>query len=1580
VTDRLVSSGERRRRDRALSAEQWEHVQRVFAAAIDCDRRTLDQLLDRECSNVELRHEVESLLEAHHRAGPMDRLVADLAPAITQARSSIPSISSVLGWEGQSVGHYRVLEALGSGAMGVVYKAHDERLGRHVALKFLPRHLDARPEAKRRFLLEARAAAQLDHPNICAVHEIGETPAGQLFIAMPLYNGETLLSRLMRGPLPCEDAIAVTLQIASGLRQAHEHGIVHRDVKPSNVMLLSDGTARVLDFGVAKVEDVAITDGDLVPGTVAYMSPEHALGRDLDHRADVWSLGVVLYEMLTGARPFQGNSRQALIDAIVSRDPEPTSAWRSDLPAAVDNVLRRALARRPDERYGSMSALIADLSALAEPSGSAVRAVGSWTSPRTPRADEARAIAAGAERRWAAVVVSTLSGYSALVEQLTPADVETLLAGLRRSAAEIVQRHGGIVNHAIADEIVSLFGVPIAHEDDDLRAVRAAIALREQEIAPGASTPVRIQSGIHIGLLVAQRLTDDPRRYAVSGAPAQMAARLAALAGADQILVSPECHRLIAPFVDSQPCPPLSLQASGGTVSPFLVIGDSGLQTRLDAAERADLTPYTGRDAELASLLGHLQQAHSGQGRVTIVVGEPGAGKSRLLYELRQRVGEAGARILQGRCRPPGRMAPCVPFVEILLDALSLPRRVRPDYSADDVIGRARALDASLEPFVPLYLHLLSLDSEVVPLPKHLQGEHLRAALPEALAALMVALARHATTLILLEDWQSADEASRDALRRLVEVVDSHALMVVVTSRPEPGALTGLADGASRIQLLPLPGDATAAIMRAALRVDRVSDALAARVHERTGGNPFFLEQVCRTLLEEGAVAMRDGEAVAASGVEVLRLPDTVQAVIRARLDRLDQDSRDVLRVASVIGREFGHVLLGDVLGPGANPSSALERLKSSGLIQQTAVLPEPMYRFRHVLTQEVAYDSLLERQRRSLHEVVGRAIERGDTNSGSDLAPLLAHHFAHAGMWREAVQHGRRAVERAASLSQFADALTLLERVRGWMAHLPDDGARTDTLVDLLLHEDRLSETLGRRGRQQQIAEELIALLAPRGPSASLAQAYLRQGDVATLLKRFDAAARTLSTALRLSRELGDVALECNALRSIGLLHWHQGRHADALDVAGRALAIARESGDDLMVAGDLANIGMILKGMGDYPGALASLEEALSIPALGQNPSKLLYALHTLASVHRSLGDLDRALVYLHRCDEIALVNLLHIPRSFHLTAIAHVYLQQGRVEDALGTYRQAVELSQRAGHADGHAQSERALGEVLFGLGREADALPYLRHAAQLFAQLEDREAEAEILGRAAVILERLESPRGAAEAWQTVRSLRNALGDARGELDALEGVARTARRASASPDDAIPAFHAALTLATTIGDKAREVALHNTLGILEWQRAGYPEALEHYEAALRLVRDQDDRVHEGLLLNSLGVTLNRLHRHDEARTALEESVALNRERGDRLLEAHALAALGDVWRARGRPDTAASCFEQSLALRRTLGDRPGEGWMLLRVAETRAPAPDAQEMARAAMAIARAIGEPRLIDACAQVLSGGAADSW
>jgi tetratricopeptide (TPR) repeat protein/class 3 adenylate cyclase len=1540
-----------------MTPERWQRIQDVLAAAIECESGARHHLIAERCAgDADLRHEVETLLTAHESAGPIDRLADAIVPAASWARAQ------AVGWEGCRVGHYLVGDLLGAGGMGLVYKAHDERLGRDVALKFLLPGLSTQSVAKQRFLVEARAAAALDHPNVCTIHEIGETGDGHLFIAMPLYDGETLQARLTRGRLAFADAGQIAVQMARGLALAHEHGIVHRDVKPSNVMLLADGTVKILDFGIAKkIDDLSSTGYGVPVGTIAYMSPEHVRGSAVDRRADIWSLGVLLHEMLTGARPFDGDDRQAVAHAILTKEPELIATPYPDVPAGVDDLLRRALAKPPEHRYPSMVPFASDLAALLSPGES-----------RGATASDQEALPVS-ERRRAAVLVTLVSNYPTLVEHLAPADAHRLVARIRDAAVDVVRRHGGLVNQAIGEEIVSLFGVPAAHEDDELRAVRAALELhaRVADLSPGAGGDdvVRVQSGLHVGPVVAQRLQEGPRRYAIVGAPAHVASRLAGIAGPGGIVLSPDCQRLVAPFVQTDACPAVVLEPDGRPISPFRVTGETGLETRLEVSERAGLTPYVGRQSELALLDSQVERARAGDGRVIAVVGDAGAGKSRLLHELRERVAaSAGVRLLQGRCRAYGDVAPYGPFIEILRDALDLRTAAIRDWR--DVVAPIRAIDASLERFLPLYLHLLSAPSDSHPFPRHLQGEHLQAALLDAVAAMIAGLAGRATLVVLLEDWHWADAASRAALDRVTEIVAAHPLLCVVTSRPERGAVDGWPARGTRIQLEPLDFAASTAIMQAVLRVERVSEELARRVFERTGGNPFFLEQMCSALIEQGAVSARGGEAVVGGGTATLSLPDTVQAVIRTRLDKLEPNAREVLRVAAVIGREFHHTLLEAALGRDADPTAAIGRLKAIGLIQQTSVARDVAYRFTHVLTQEVSYESLLGYQRKSLHEVIGGAIESQHARQIDDKAALLARHFECAGAWPKAVRYGRRAAERASALSQFADALAMLDRVLSWLDHLPDDDARHELKADLLLQQERECETLGLRGRQREIIGALIAHLAPRGQSSRLAEAYLRQGDLLTLLKRFDAADRALSTALRISHERDDAALERNTLRSVGLLRWHEGRFAEALTITENALSIDRECGDQLAVAGDLTNLGNILKSMGDYAAALPRLEEALAMPSLAEDPKKLAFVLHNLANVHRARGDLAAALTCLRRADESARVHLLPIQRSFHLTSIAHIHLQQGRVDSALQTYQEAVALSRRARHAEGLAQSLRTLGEVLFGLRTGDDALPYLQEAAQLFAQLEDPISEAEMWNRAATILERARRPAEAADAWGRLRSLCQQLDDNRGKLDALEGIARATRQ-SESPAASIAAFEAALDLASTLGDGRRALALHNTLGILEWARGGYVEALRHYERALLLVRAQGDDRQAGLILNSLGVTLTKLHRPEEARTALEESLALSRQTGERLLEAHALAALGQMSRNVGRVDRAVEYFEQSLEHRRALGDRAGEGWMLRRLAETRAALGDdaaARHAAAAAARIAIETGDADLIGAC------------
>jgi len=262
---------------------------------------------------------------------------------------------------GQTISHYKILERLGEGGMGVVYKALDTHLDRLVALKFLPPHLGTDPDARARFIQEAKSASVLDHTNICTIHDIDETDDGRLFIAMSCYEGESLKDKIGRGPLPVEEAVDYAVQIAQGLSLAHEAGIIHRDIKPGNVMITARGEVKIVDFGLAKMAETTLTKTGRTLGTAMYMSPEQARGEKVDERADIWSLGVVLYEMLTGKQPFRADYEQAVIYLLMSTDPEPISSICPEVPGSLVSVVSKSTHKDPNDRYADMGAMLAEL-------------------------------------------------------------------------------------------------------------------------------------------------------------------------------------------------------------------------------------------------------------------------------------------------------------------------------------------------------------------------------------------------------------------------------------------------------------------------------------------------------------------------------------------------------------------------------------------------------------------------------------------------------------------------------------------------------------------------------------------------------------------------------------------------------------------------------------------------------------------------------------------------------------------------------------------------------------------------------------------------------------------------------------------------------------------------------------------------------------------------------------------------------------------------------------------------------------------------------------------------------------------
>ncbi len=445
---------------------------------------------------------------------------------------------------------YVVQEPIGAGGMGVVYKARDERLGRHVALKFLPPALGADRGAKARFVAEARAAAALDHPNVCTIYEIGETGDGQLFIAMPLYDGETLQERMDSRPSHLRrSASRSRCRSRADSTHAHDAGIVHLDVKPSNIVVLPDGTAKMLDFGIAQIHHAPTRRSRTMMGTIPYMSPEQAAGGAVDRRSDIWSLAVVLHEMLAGERPFDGDDGEAVLQAILHADPVLTATSHPDVPASLERVLSTGA------REAAWRAPRVDVAVRGRAVGGGER-----TSRRTVRGDRRSAADVGHRAAPGGRARDRRVGLPALVDRMTPADAHRVIARLRERRGRRRSR------------------VRRRREPGDRRrdrvALRRAVGARRRRSAggscgarsarAGARRSIHASSRPRVGCACSRACTSDLSSLVVctkgrdattsSARPWRKPAASRSWRTAGDVWVSPETQRLVGPYMHTSAC------------------------------------------------------------------------------------------------------------------------------------------------------------------------------------------------------------------------------------------------------------------------------------------------------------------------------------------------------------------------------------------------------------------------------------------------------------------------------------------------------------------------------------------------------------------------------------------------------------------------------------------------------------------------------------------------------------------------------------------------------------------------------------------------------------------------------------------------------------------------------------------------------------------------------------------------------------------------------------------------------------------------------------------------------------------
>ena len=651
----------------------------------------------------------------------------------------------------------------------------------------------------------------------------------------------------------------------------------------------------------------------------------------------------------------------------------------------------------------------------------------------SPERPSAEGVPGAGERRHATVLFSDLSGYTAMNEQMDPEEVGAVMGRIKAEAVRIVEGEGGIVNQFVGDEVLALFGIPTAHEDDPLRAVRAArkVHLMVREVSPEVENrighPLHMHTGINTGLIVTNLRDSRDGKYGITGDTVNTGARLKSLAGDDEILVSPATQGLIAPFYACDPLESVMMKGKAGLFTPYRVGGESPARSRFDAAEQKGFTPYSGRERELAALGRCLEKTLAGEGQFVTIAAEAGIGKSRLLHEFQQSLQGRDVTVLEGRSQPQGSNTPYLPLLNALRTGLNLGEGDTPQEQLKTTLATLRGIDRGLEDHLPIYLHLLSIPSEAYPILATLQGEELRRSIQLALSALITLSAAKKPLVLLIEDLHWADEASTSALKYLAGVMARTPLMLVSTYRPEYAADWGAPSHLTHIPLQPLDETQSERIVKAVLDADGLPAGLAAVIHERTAGNPFFIEEICHALLEQGTVQVRDvRQAVLTAPLENLTLPESVHAVIRSRLDRLEPDVREVLCLAAVVGREFSARVLERLHPERGLLARCLEQLKALELIQQVRLLPDVGYVFKQVTTQEVAYGTLLLKRRRDLHLQAAEATEELYTSRLSEYSEALARHFRHGEAWAKAARFYLAATQAAKAHYAYRSALDL--------------------------------------------------------------------------------------------------------------------------------------------------------------------------------------------------------------------------------------------------------------------------------------------------------------------------------------------------------------------------------------------------------------------------------------------------------------------------------------------------------------------------------------------------------------------------
>ncbi len=894
------------------------------------------------------------------------------------------------------------------------------------------------------------------------------------------------------------------------------------------------------------------------------------------------------------------------------------------------------------------------------------------------------------ERKQVTVLFADLKGSLELLADRDPEDARALLDPVLKRMMEAVHRYEGTVNQIMGDGIMALFGAPVAHEDHAVRACYAALRMQESvsrygdEVQRTYGVPIQIRVGLNSGEVVVRAIGSDLHMdYTAVGQTTHLAARMEQMAKPGSVLITADTQKLAEGYVQVRPLGPVPVKGLDAPIDVWELVGAQPVRSRLQAAAPRGLTPFVGREVEMAELRRGLARARTGHGQVVTLVGGPGVGKTRLFYEFTRQARADGCLILEGSAASYLAATPYQPLIDLLKAYFEIEEQDTPQTVLDRVTARVLALDERLRDAVAPILWLFDVLPESDPL-RALEPPQRRARTLDALKHLLLRQSREQPLLLVLENLHWLDTETQALLDTLIESLPASRILLLVSYRPEYQHAWGSRSYYTQLPVEPLPPPSTAALLRALLGDDPGLEPLKRLLAERTEGHPFFLEESVRRLVETRALTGSPGAYRPAKPLGAVQVPATVQAVVAARIDRLPPDEKRLLQAASVIGKDVPFALLQAI---GELPDDELRRslghLQAAEFLHETSLFPDLEYTFKHALTHDVAYGSLLHDRRRALHARIVAAMESLDGSRLGEQADRLAHHALQGELWEKAVAYFRQAGARAAERSASQEAVARYEQALAALGRLPETPARVALGIDLRFELRPLLVRLGRLQELLSLSHEAERMARQIGDEARLASGYTYLINYHYLKGEPDRALEYGERCLQIGEARNDLALQALARRYMGHSYHAQGRYRLAEDVL-------RQNIEALEVAGD---------------GALASQDELSYVGSCAW-----------LAFSLAERGEFNQAQGYLAKAQRAADQTHHAYSQAIAWTLAGIVWARRGHLEGAVPLLDRSLETCRDKHLPVWQPIPSACLGLTLAQLGRVAEGLPLLEEGVR------------------------------------------------------------------------------------------------------------------------------------------------------------------------------------------------------------------------------------------------------------------------